>query len=119
MFEKKKKVETKQFNVSKEDVANIMQSVNGEWLIQKIYQYTVEGFNRDIIKTQKFITAKLSIDETKYNVDWSTLFKDDKIYTHPKPEPPMNKDTPENTPGGKDKDAEPVLPKGSKPGKKN
>ena len=110
MFDKKKKMETKQYSVSAEDVSNIMQSVQGEWLMQKLFNYAINGFNKDISDMQNNLVAKLSIDKTKYDVDWSTLFKDSKIYTHPKPEP---------KPEEKKEDAKPELPKRKQPGKKD
>ena len=105
MFKKKEKIETKQYNVSLEDVGEIAKLAQGHWMMQKIYQYAANGFNLDIVKLQKLIVAKLSIDETKYDIDWATLFKDNKIFTHPKKE--------------EKKDGESVLPAGGKPGKKD
>lgn len=115
MFDKKK--ETKQYSVSQEDVNEIMKSAHGEWLIQKLFQYAINGFNNEIANMQKNIVSKLSIDETKYDVDWSTLFKDSKIYTHPKPEPGAEEEKPKVE--EKKEDAEPIIQKGSKSRKKN
>lgn len=84
------KVETKQYSVSQEDVSEIAKLAQGEYIVQKIFTYCLNGFNREIGNIQKNITAKLAIDTEKYDVDWGSLFKDSKIYTRvkpPKPEP--------------------------------
>jgi hypothetical protein len=95
-----KKTDTKQYSVSQEDVYEISRLAQGQWLVQKIFKYSVAGFNQEIGNIQKNIVAKLAIDEEKYDVDWATLFKDNKIYTHPKPVEEKKEDAQPSVPTG-------------------
>lgn len=107
MFGKKPKEETKQFSISQEEISEIAKLAQGQWIMQKLFKFAVAGFNAEIENMQRNIVAKRSVDESKFTVDWSTLFKDSKIFLHPKPQV-------EEKPN-----AEPKLSKRSKPGKKD
>lgn len=102
MFNRKKKEgNKKQYSVSNDDISDVSRLVNAKWHASETFKHTYQGFAKDQQVLMDNIVAKLGIDTTKYDVDWNTLFKDGKIYTHEKPKEEVKKEeakVEENTP---------------------
>lgn len=85
MFNKQDK--PKVYQVSQGDVAEISNHVQAKWLVQQMYKYVFTGFDRDMHEEMNNVLAKLSVNKEENDVDWSSLFKDGKIYVRRKPKP--------------------------------
>ena len=86
MFNKKheEKTSKKEYSVSNESVAELQRLAMAKWLVGEIYRFCYMGFAKDMQDLMGNIEAKSGISKDEVDVDWSTVFKDNKIFTMPK-----------------------------------
>lgn len=84
MFNKK---EVKSYQISKEEVAKFALLADYRNFVEKDYAYRMGGVFTDLNNLRNNIYAKLSLDESKSDIDWSSVFKDNKIYVSKKETP--------------------------------
>lgn len=86
MFKKNKQTdEKKEYSVSNEVVADLQKLAFGKWMIETIYKYTYTGLAREMQDLMNNTEARCGINKDEVDVDWSTVFKDNKIYAKPRP----------------------------------
>lgn len=75
----------KQYSVSQEDIAELQRYAHAKWTVEQTYRYSYMGFHQDQVSLMNNILAKLAINRDEFDIDWSTVFKDGKIFVTKKP----------------------------------